>query len=302
VVRFSSFLRYRILYPVLARLPLSLAYGIAAGIGILEHLCRPELRRPVVAGLCRVWPCLGENRRLLRGILRRHFIMKSWERLDSFVMAHRPERAAALVRVNGLEHLRQARAEGRGVILVMAHYGRINLHAMGLALQGEKLGMLTMNIEDNPALDSVERDYLRFKAATLHHFIQGRWVTIGGSLRELYRGLAAGETIVVLIDAYVPGWDKKPVTLPFLGGRLALPSGILRLADRTGARLVYGAAWQRGWRVRGRLTGLPPEPESGFRGALACLERDVQQFPWLWWQWPMIGAIWERTPSSRCPS
>ncbi|HHH38506.1 MAG TPA: hypothetical protein ENK50_02885 [Sedimenticola sp.] len=286
-------LRYRVLFPALARLPLPLAYGIAAGIGILAYLCQPGVRRILADGLCRVWPHLRARPRLLHGILRRHFIMKSWECLDTFVMARMtPRRAAALVRADGLEHLRRARGGGRGVILVMAHFGRVNLHAMSLALQGERLGMLTMAIGDNPELDPAERDYLLFKSSTLHRFIRGRWVTIGSNLRELHRALRQGETLIILLDAYVPGWDRRAVSAPFLGGELALPSGILRLARKTGTRLVYATALQRNWQVQGRLRALPPEPEPAFQAAVRCLEQDVRQCPWLWWQWHIIPMIW----------
>ncbi len=292
LVPLMSLFRYRFLYPALARLPLPLAYGSTALVGLTDWLCRPRVRRAVAAGLARVWPRAAVEPRWRHGVLRRHFVMKSWECLDTFVMARRPDRAAALVTTDGLEPLRRAREGGRGVILVMAHYGRVNLHALGLALQGEKLGMLTMNIEDNPELDPVERNYLHFKAGTLHRFLRGRWVTIGGSLRELYRELERGETFVILLDAYVPGWEKRALSAPFLGGRLALPSGILRLARRTGARLVYAAAHGRGWKVRGVLTELPVEPESAFQAAVRCLERDVRRAPWLWWQWPIMEGIW----------
>jgi KDO2-lipid IV(A) lauroyltransferase len=285
----GKWLRLRLWYPALARLPLPVGYALAAISGIGEILVDQGGRRAVAEGLRCLLPGLSLLRRA--EILVRHFVMKSWECLDAFVLMVDARRAASLVHVSGLEILRQARLEGAGVILVMAHFGRINLHALGLARAGERLGMLTMAIDNNPDLDTVERDYLRAKAAALHRHLGGSWIRLGGSLRQLYRDLARREVVVILLDAYVPGWEKRAVKLPCFGGRLALPTGILRLAQRTGARLVYAGALQKGFRVRGYLKPLPSEPEAGFQAALCCLEQDISRFPWLWWQWNLVPQI-----------
>ncbi len=288
-------LRYGVLFPALARLPLPLAYGLATAIGILDLCWDGWARRAVADGLRLVFPHLSLVARA--GIMFRHFVMKARECLDAFVMAADGQRAASLVRMEGVGQLRRTKDSGRGVILVMAHFGRINLHALGLAQAGERLGMLTMSInERNLELDEVERVYLERKATTLHSYIGGRWVTIGGSLRGLYRGLARGETIIILLDAYVPRWEKRAVTVPFLGGHLALPSGIRRLAARTGARLVYGWAAQQGWRVDCGLVALAEDPEVAFLEAVRRLEEDVRRWPWLWWHWNVAALIWR--PSS----
>lgn len=282
-------LRYQILFPALARLPLPLAYGLAAGIGIWD-LCRDgAARRAVMRGLRLLFPQLTPWARI--GIALRHFIMKAWECLDAFVMAR--GRAGNLVRVAGVEILSRAQAQGKGVILVMAHFGRLNLHGLGLALAGKELGMLTQAV-DGHDLDGIERAYLKRKAATLHAYLHGRWITLGGRLRELYRELEQGEIITILLDAYAPRWEKHAVHLPFLGGFLALPSGILRLARRTGARLVYGWTVPEGFRVCGLLTALPEELEAAFQEAVRHLEENVRRRPWMWWQWPIVGTVWRR--------
>lgn len=288
-------LRYRILFPALARLPLPLAYGLAAGIGVFD-LCRDSAtRRSVIAGLRLLFPQHSPWARI--GVALRHFVMKDWECLDAFVMAR--GRAGDLVRVEGVATLCRAQAEGKGVILVMAHFGRVNLHGLGLALAGQELGMLTQAVDErNLNLDAIERAYLERKAATLHAYMRGRWVTLGGNLRELYRGLEHGETIIILLDAYAPGWEKHAIRAPFLGGFLALPSGILRLAGRTGARLVYGWTVPESFRVRCFLAALPEEPEAAFREAARRLEENVRRWPWLWWQWPIAGAVWQRADRS----
>ncbi len=285
----GKWLRYRLWYPALARLPLPVGYALAAISGMGEMLVDQDGRRAVSEGLRRLLPRLSPLRRA--EILVRYFVMRSWECLDAFVLMADARRAASLVEISGLEILRQARSSGRGVILVMAHFGRINLHALGLARAGERLGMLTMAIDGNPDLDPVERDYLRAKAASLHRYLGGSWIRLGGSLRQLYRDLEQGEVVVILLDAYVPGWERRVAKFSFFDGRLALPTGILRLAKRTGARLVYAGALQQGFRVRGYLKPLPSAPEAGFQAALCCLEHDIRQFPWLWWQWNLMSQI-----------
>lgn len=285
----GKFFRYRLLFPALAYLPLAVAYGLAAVVGVFDLWTNRSTRRAVIAGVRLLWPQLSLWKSIKFAV--GYFVTQAWECLDAYVMMR--GKAGGLVRVQGIETLQQAQAEGKGVILIMAHFGRVGLHGLGLALAGFRLGMLTQAIDGGQFVES-ERVYIRRKAETLHAYMRGCWISLDGRLRDLYRELEKGETIIILLDAYAPGWKKHAVQLPFLGGYLALPNGILRLAKRTGARLVYGWTEPEGFRVCGFLTGLPEEPDLAFQQAVRHLEHTVQRWPWLWWLWPIVGTIWHR--------
>lgn len=282
-------LRLRWLFPVLARLPMPLAYRLAGAVGRLDARRQPELAASLCAAVDRVLP--GQ----VRGGVEDYFAMLAMETLDACFL---PRMTAAnvrdWVRLEGVEHLEAAQGEGRGVILVMAHYGRLILTMVAIALSGHPLGMLTMAVdESNPGLDPDERRFLARKVGNVRRLLGGRWVSLGGPLRDLYRGLEAGEAITILLDAYMPSFGTR-IGVPFMGGSLLVPQGVERLARKTGARMVYGVAVTEGHRVRASLRPLPDGAEAGLRAAVAELERDVRAHPWHWWQWNILDLVWQR--------
>lgn len=291
-----KWLRYHALFKPLGRLPPPLAYRGAARIGHYDRNHQRDAYNAIAAGLCKAFPTQTADRGVLDGWLKHYFAMMARETLDVFCMAqvdrdHDP----GIVRLapGTLEALREAKRGGRGVIIAMAHYSRINMLLYGLALAGETLGMLTIAIDErNRDLDPVTRAYLHHKVGTLYRCIGGAWLTLADDLRGLYKVLSAGETMVILFDAFNPERAQSTLQAPFLGGMLTVTRGIERLAAKTGAAIVYGVAHERGWRIEAELRPLPAEPEAALRAAVVELERDVRAAPWSWWQWNILDAIW----------
>lgn len=331
----GRFLCYRLLYPALARLPLRLAYGPVTGLGYWRCWRDAYARSVVAQQLQRQFPLQVTNRPLLQRWLRHFFGMMARESFDTYVMSRlvaarrralgegectpwQPPRWGlqwARLSTESLALYRQARGEGRGVIIVMAHYGRVNMLLLALALRGARLGMLTMPVDDQtlaqyPALDRWERQHIQRKVYTLLALIGGPLITTGDDLRRLYRALAAGETLVILLDVPPqPAQSSRPV--PFMGGVLTVPTGIERLAKRTGAALLYGVARDCGWFVESELRPLSASPAAALARresplwlgcAAAELERDVKAKPWQWWQWPALPALWSADGAAKIDS
>jgi len=292
-------LRYRVLFRALGALPLPLGYRAAGWIGERGG-GDPALRAMLERSLRRVFPAETADSAVLDAWLRGYCRMMARETLDVYTMP-RVTRRSRLVELHprALAVLHEARDPGRGVIIVMAHFGRLNLLLLALGLAGERLGMLTIAVDErNLDLDAVERAYLQRKVNNLHARIGGPWLTLGDNLRGLYEALQRGETMVILMDAFVPG-DATREVLPFLGGRLLMARGIERLARRTGAGLVYGVVHERGWRAEAELRPLPAEPAAALCAAVGELERDVGATPWQWWHWNILDYIW--TPEGDAP-
>lgn len=294
-------MRYHGLFRPLARLPQPLAYRGAALIGDLDY--RSVILRSVIAdGLRRALPEETADPAVLNAWVRGYCRMMARETLDVFTMprVHRGDNPGLVsLRPESLEVLAAAREERRGVIIVMAHFSRLNLLLLALGLAGQRLGMLTIPVDQrNPDLDAVERAYLQRKVANLHARIRGPWVTLADNLRHLYGALERGETMVILMDAFIPG-DTSRISLPFLGGQLQVAQGVERLARRTGATLIYGVVHERGWRAEAELRALPRTPEEALLAAVAELERDVGATPWQWWHWNILDYIW--TPGGDGP-
>ncbi len=287
-------LRYRRLFPALTRLPRPLAYRLARQVGRLDARRQPEVVAALRSALGRALPEAAS------GGVEDYFSLLAMETLDTCYL---PRMSAAnlgdWVRLDGVGHFEDAQRDGRGVILIMAHYGRLILTMLAIGLSGHPLGMLTTAVDETVAgLDPDERWFLGRKVRTVQHLLGGRWISLGGPMRELYRALEAGEAVTILLDVCAPSLGSRSA-IPFLGGTLFVPQGIERLARKTGARMVYGCAVNQGYRVHSVLRPLPEGPADGLCAAVAELERDVRAHPWHWWQWNILDLLWQPEPNER---
>lgn len=292
------------LFRPVSRLPMPLAYQIAEYVGSFDYRRRADLRQVIGSGLAAALPEARDPAQREEWA-RRYCHMMSREIMDAFFMSRLNQaNSTRLVTMpaDSLARMRTLREDGRGTIVVMAHYGRLNLLLLALAMAGYDLGMLTIAVDErNPELSPVDRAYLGNKVAALQKQIRGRWVSLGDNLRGLYQGLKSGEIIVILMDAYHAGQDDNRIDLPFLGGHLNVSQGIVRLAEKTGARMIYGAVRdplpseteKASWQAVATLRPLPDNPEEALKQSVAWLEQDVLDMPWLWWHWNILDYIWK---------
>lgn len=291
-----KWLRLYGLFHPLSRLPPGLAYRAANAIGRHDFRHMQDARTAIGNGLDAAFPRLAADPVLRSDWIQRYFTMMSREIMDTFVMENlHPGNSRQLVQLDpaSLSLMQETKREGRGTILVMAHFGRLNLVLLALAMAGFPLGMLTIAVDErNPELGAVDRRYLSQKVGTLLKHIGGRWVSLGDSMRGLYEGLQAGETIIILMDAHHQDQGGNKLQIPFLDGILEINQGIERIASKTGANLIYGAALENGWRVEAKLRPLPEAPGAALRQAVSYLEQDIQRTPWAWWHWNILDYIW----------
>lgn len=289
---FAKWLRQRVLFPALARLPAALGYRIAERIGRRDALRHPA-RSAVVQGLLTIHPHLANEPAHLEALLDHYFRMMARDTLDCFRMpGYTAANTRELIRVTGIEHLAAAKAAGKGVILIISHYGRFFMLGPGLKFAGQEFGMFTTVVDErHPSYDPVDRWYIATKLHNTQLFSRGTWITTGDDWRKLYRALQGGEVILIALD----GTETTSATrydFPFLGGTLSLPEGIVRIAARTGAKMVYAATVEAERGVEIRIHPLPEEPVAGLAEAVRLLEQDVIAWPWQWWQWAAHGALW----------
>jgi KDO2-lipid IV(A) lauroyltransferase len=159
------------------------------------------------------------------------------------------------IRVVGEEHLRAARARGRGVFLLSAHLGGWELGAIRAGLLGEPISPVVRPL-DNPLL---ERELARRRTRFGNRPIAKR-----DAARDLLRAMRAGRTVAVLVDQNVLA--REAVFVPFFG-RLAATTPALALFQlKTEAPVVPVFTWPEG-RGRYRLEFEPPILAEEFRPA-----------------------------------
>jgi Kdo2-lipid IVA lauroyltransferase/acyltransferase len=141
----------------------------------------------------------------------------------------------ARVRVVGEDHLRAARARGKGVFLLSAHFGGWEIGAIRAGLIDEPIASVVRPL-DNPLL---ERELARRRTRLGNRLIAKR-----DAARDILRALRQGGTVAILVDQNV--LEREAVFVPFFG-RLAATTPALALFQlKTGAAVVPSFCWAEG--------------------------------------------------------
>ena len=145
------------------------------------------------------------------------------------------EELARTVTVNGWEHIEEARARGKGVIVVSGHFAGSE---MAIHIAGWK-GLHPVFLSEQlvpPAL----HDYV----SRLRSTNGARLLPIGvnNSLKQAFRTLRQNGVLSIVADRDVTH-SGRPV--PFFGATACLPDGHVTLALRTGAAIIMGYSLRR---------------------------------------------------------
>jgi KDO2-lipid IV(A) lauroyltransferase len=210
-----------------AGLPLWLGYFLA-DLGTNLHAgLFPSRRHAALANLAVILPQSSRRERLK--IVRR--MMRSYNRMmfEFFRLPHlsRSELLDA-VEVEGREHLEQAVARGRGVILTCTHIGNWELAAVVVAHWGHRL-VAVAGVQLNRWFASAVRETKSELAI--------QTVSPEDGFRKLLRALEHNDLLALMVDGDI---YSHGVSVDFFGRELRFPSGPGVLAQRTGALVVAG--------------------------------------------------------------
>lgn len=145
------------------------------------------------------------------------------------------EELRARVAYDGVENLEAARARGKGVILLSAHFGSWELVALAAGLLGEPISPVGRPL-DNPLLEAeLARRRTRFG---------NRVITKRDALREMLRAMRQGETVAILLDQNV--MPEEATFVPFFGRDAATTTSVALVQRKTGAAVVPVFTWPAG--------------------------------------------------------
>ncbi len=277
-------LEYSLALPLLGAiklLPHSSARRLGALLGALVAALARDRRRLIRDNLAHALPELSTARRAeIAADCFRHFGAAfvdalSMRRFDAPDLCRR-------VDWDGLEHLIAAERAGKGVIVLSAHFGNWEIAANAVGALHGPMSAVGRPV-DNPHID-------RLVQAVRTRY-GNRSLPKRGAVREMFRVLAAGGRLGLLIDQRVRA--EEAIDVPFFG-RPALTSPVVaRLALKTGAPVVpiAGHHLPSG---RYRVVLDPPiwpegrdDPETTFSFTRRCLEageQAIRRHPeqWLW--------------------
>ena len=278
VIEYSAVMAVRAL---VALLPAGGVRALGTGLGWLFYTCDARHRRVALANVAMCLPSrtAAEREALVRATFR-HFGHLLFELLRFSQLT--PQARAALVDVEGAEHVRAAYARGRGVLLFTGHVGFWELQAIHHGEYFQPMGVLARPL-DNPWL---HRLLERTRGATGNHSIYRQ-----GAVRRVLKTLAEGRGVAMLIDQHMHSPDA--IWVQYFERPAATTSTLAALALRTGAPVIPAFALPApGGRYRFVYEApvMPPEgdgPEAIHEFTQRCtdvLEMYVRRHPdlWLW--------------------
>ncbi len=210
----------------------ALGDAVGAGLGTLLYLGDAAHRRRAVENLLRAGmaPDAVAARRMTRAVFQN--LGRSFADLCRVPQRSDAELAAGF-RFEGYEHIREARARGRGVLAIGAHLGAWELLPLSSALQGDPIHVVVRTM-DNATLD---------RAITAIRTRGGNGVIRKQDLmRTGLRVLKGGGTIGVLIDQNIAA--REGVFVEFFGRPACTTYAPALLALRTGAAVIPVAIYR----------------------------------------------------------
>jgi KDO2-lipid IV(A) lauroyltransferase len=249
--------------------------------------CSRGLRRVTLANAKRILPNgTDEQRRALARAVVEHAYLCVYE-LGMAARMTRPELRACIDGVEGIEHYLAARRLERGAIIATAHVGPFEIGATAL-LDQESNVHVVFRRDEFPRFDRL-RSRLRSNLGIIEAPIDQGW-SIWMGLRDALR---RNEVVMIQADRVMPG--QKGVPVPFLGGRMMMPLGPIKLALATGAPIVPIFSHRTAIgrlrvtierpivvsRDNGPIVGACREP-AALRELAAAVERHVRAHPDQW--------------------
>jgi KDO2-lipid IV(A) lauroyltransferase len=263
-------------------------------LGRLAYWLLPRRRRLVLDNLARVFPKMPKTER--RDLARRIFANAGSAFVEPLAMSGMdPERAKAHIRFEGKEHLDRLLAEGRGFILLTAHFGVWEVPMIPLQDQLSPMHVLAKNTP-NPYMERQIEAIRRARKQTT--------ILASGGTLKVFRALRSGDRIGILIDQRVLPTDG--ILLPFLGEAGWTSPMLASISARTGAPVLPFLCEPSG-RDEFRVIFSPPILPTGegrdaeydlTRRYLAFMERGILERPDLWF-W--LHDRWKRVKRHRWP-
>ena len=227
------FRTYTTLGSCIAALPEPVALGLGNMVGDVLYRVRHEHRAMVKANLARVLDAGPGDADELDRWARRSFraYARYWVE-GARLPGTSPEEVVQHFFVDGLEHLHEGKAAGKGTILALPHIGSWEYGGAFLATQDLPMTSVAERLEPAALFD-----YFVEQRAAMGLTIVPLGSQSGGAILSTLR---AGGLVGLLCDRDIEGTG---IEVEFFGERTTMPGGPATLALRTGARLCTGAVY-----------------------------------------------------------
>jgi len=281
----------------MAILPRGMARFLGISIAYLIYAVHGRLRRVGMRNLEMAMPdkTPGERRKIVRGVFR----TLGRQLADFCQFPNYDLRNIDTLAVHeGFEAYQSAKARGKGVLFLTAHFGGWEVSSFMHSLHGHPMAVVVRPL-DNPYLDRLVTSY-----RTLHG---NRTFEKQSFARGLLSAMRAGETVGVLMDQNMT--PPQGIFVDFFGILACTASGIARVALHTDAAVVPAfSIWDsvlRKYRIHFdpavqliRTGNDEADVVSNTAKFTKIIEEFVRKYPdqWLW-----VHKRWKTRPEGQPP-
>ncbi len=228
ISRFAARFGLNICSLIVRVIPAGCLYAFAKGIAALAYVFAVKQRKIALDSLSIAFG-REKSRQEIEKIAKDCFTYMAKSAVELMFVFDKPHILREQVEITGRENLDKAKALGRGVILVSAHFGNFPLLLGKLAVEGYKAGGIMRPMHDA----KVEKIFLekreRFGVKTIYS--QPRNECVNNTIAALRNN----ELVFIPIDQ---NFGTGGVFVNFFGEKAATATGPVILAQRTGAAIV----------------------------------------------------------------
>ena len=273
---------FRVGVGLLRALPSAVVYPACAAIARTAFAFESNRAAVSLANLRIAFPDKSDAER--RNIARESYAHLAWNTVDA---ARSTTWSDAALRerfeIVGREHVDVARAQGRGVLILVPHLGSFELTLVALALEDVPLTVVARPLSNRRVSRDLEAARSRTGAEILVH---------RGAAPRMLEALREGRAVVVVNDQYTR--RSKGIFSPFFGVRASTSAGPATLSLRSGAPVVpfYTVRVASDRHRAVYLPGIEAQPTGDRRNDIAraterynrVLESIIRQHPeqWIW--------------------
>src|SRR5437588_198004 len=284
---------FKIVQSLVERMPRPWAYALAVVAARFAWWFSPLARPRLDFNLKVACPELEEDPVALRRISWLNFRNHAKAYADLMQLPNaRVETMRTRLKVNGLEHLDEARDSGRGVLVVSCHMGSYEVAAAIWSATVAPVSLFAEEVEPRPLFEWYRdtRARLGISVRRLDH----------GGIRRVLQALREEEMVITAIDRDITGTGHL---MPFLGRPAPIPLGPAAIALRLGTPLFPVCVYrlpddtymaEGGPLVHAEATGDTRRDQvRTTEKVLRQIEVFIRQHPE---QWHVPHRIWEGSP------
>ena len=202
------------------------AQRLGAALGLIWfHLVRVR-RKVVFSNLSMALPKIEAEHETIALKAYRHFGISALELLR--LKGMKSNKIKQLVYPMGMEHYDALRADGKGIVVVTAHFGNFDLLACSQAALGIPLAIVSRELHQN----GISRFWMETRTASGLKIFPDR-----GGAKKVLKWLRAGNVLGLTVDQRT-SQEKGGIKCSFLGREAWTTTAPAELALRTGAAIL----------------------------------------------------------------